>query len=672
MLLQQKLTLGITVVAVSAMSLVSVLFCSKVDELGSRLESLYSDALLPLSNAVSLDQTLDQLKADLLLQVAFSENKFRPIEYTKRLAQFQTIFDKFGANSSIVHQPVMQSLLAKHGVLQSQIAREKDAITVIKRDFPLLVTGLDETVKSLGSGLSKEEALARYTTLASLFQRLGESTSELMLLKLEQGSFSSRENAALVSSTKTMTLIASLASIVLGLGALYTLIALLLRPFGQLKLALEQVANGNYAHIIPAQSNDEFGRIGHVFNDMVQELQRARDRLQSYGADLEATVAARTEELERARAGLENAVAERTDQLTKSNSLLREQTTALSLRNEQIGLLDNSSEMLQACVSEAEAYAIVVRVASDLFKRDSGSLYMISSPRNMLEATATWGNQAPSNVTFLPAECWALRRGQIHLAHVKDVRCSHVKEADCTSMCIPLIAQGETLGVLNVLMKEAEGELNETHLKEMCDLAKTLAEHLGLALANLKLRESMRIMSVRDSLTGLYNRRYMDEALLQMLQRASRRKEQVAILMLDIDHFRNFNDSFGHQAGDAVLQELGRFIRTATRADDLACRYGGEEFAIVLSSSTVEAAARRAEEIRQGVKLLTLVDGEQSLGEITVSLGVAIFPDNGTDPKTLIAAADAALYQAKRNGRDRVIVFAEKSDQAVAHTPAAA
>ena len=179
-------------------------------------------------------------------------------------------------------------------------------------------------------------------------------------------------------------------------------------------------------------------------------------------------------------------------------------------------------------------------------------------------------------------------------------------------------------------------------------------------------------MSVRDSLTGLYNRRYMDETLIHELHRAKRNGEQVAVLMLDIDHFKRFNDSFGHEAGDAVLQELGRYLRSSTRGGDIACRYGGEEFALILPSSTQQEGARRAEEIRQGVKLLTLVDKKRSLGEINVSLGVAVFPDHGTEPAALLKAADSALYQAKRSGRDRVVLFGrEPVEVALVETEAA-
>jgi diguanylate cyclase (GGDEF)-like protein len=184
---------------------------------------------------------------------------------------------------------------------------------------------------------------------------------------------------------------------------------------------------------------------------------------------------------------------------------------------------------------------------------------------------------------------------------------------------------------------------------------KAAAEQVGLALGNLRLMETLRGQSIRDSLTGLYNRRYLEESLAREIDRARRRGIPVAVLMLDVDHFKRFNDTHGHEAGDAVLANVGEVLKRLSRGEDVACRYGGEEFVLVLPECPTDVASRRAEEIREAVRQLPLRVRGDSIEGITVSIGVAGFPDHGDDGPTVVAAADAALYRAKAEGRDRVV-----------------
>ncbi len=173
----------------------------------------------------------------------------------------------------------------------------------------------------------------------------------------------------------------------------------------------------------------------------------------------------------------------------------------------------------------------------------------------------------------------------------------------------------------------------------------------------------MRNLSVRDPLTGLFNRRYMQETLAQEQHRATRNKTQLAVIMIDIDHFKQFNDKFGHDGGDAVLRALGGFLKNHVRRSDIVCRFGGEEFALILSPSTTEGALSRAEKIRAAIGRLKVHHANQDLGAITLSFGVAIFPDNAGDSASLIKAADVALYQAKHQGRNRVVASQELPEQ---------
>jgi diguanylate cyclase (GGDEF)-like protein len=160
--------------------------------------------------------------------------------------------------------------------------------------------------------------------------------------------------------------------------------------------------------------------------------------------------------------------------------------------------------------------------------------------------------------------------------------------------------------------------------------------------------------------TGLYNRRYLEEVLEREVRRAARAAQSLGLLMIDLDHFKNFNDTYGHDAGDAVLRETGASLTKGIRAEDLVCRFGGEEFVVILPTADLEAACARAERLRSKMKELTILHQGRSMGMLTISVGVAVFPEHGTSPKELMAAADAALYEAKRDGRDQVVVAASK------------
>jgi diguanylate cyclase (GGDEF)-like protein len=157
-------------------------------------------------------------------------------------------------------------------------------------------------------------------------------------------------------------------------------------------------------------------------------------------------------------------------------------------------------------------------------------------------------------------------------------------------------------------------------------------------------------------LTGLFNRRYMQESLDRELRRAQRRRMPMGVIMIDIDHFKRFNDTFGHAAGDELLREMGTFLQGQTRAEDIACRYGGEEFALILLDASAEDTEERAKLLREEAARLRVEYGHEPLGNITISVGVAVFPDHGGAAETLLKAADAALYRAKAGGRDRVMV----------------
>lgn len=336
------------------------------------------------------------------------------------------------------------------------------------------------------------------------------------------------------------------------------------------------------------------------------------------------------------------------------NNELTRWVNELEQRTREIGLLNQLGELLQSCLTYQEAYDVISGLGCRLFPDEDGVLYVISASRNWVEVAATWGiaQTELSERIFGPDDCWALRRGRLHLADGSHgaPACVHLAgAAPGVYACVPLMAQGEAVGVLTL-----RGAATEKMSDARQQLARTAADAMALALANLKLRETLRHQSIRDPLTGLFNRRYLEETLEREVRRAGRNQRPLGIIVLDIDHFKNFNDTFGHAAGDTVLRELGELLRSRIRAEDIPCRFGGEEFVMILPESPLEATRQRAEAIRKEVKRLRADHAGQPLGAITISAGVAAFPEHGVSGDVLMRAADDALYRAKHEGRDRV------------------
>lgn len=340
--------------------------------------------------------------------------------------------------------------------------------------------------------------------------------------------------------------------------------------------------------------------------------------------------------------------------LYQANQQLQSWVKKLEERNQEIIYLGQLNDVLQACLTVEEAYGAIAQMMQPLFPEMSGAIFTISASRKLVEAVATWGTEFTSNSIFTPNECWGLRRGREYFVAdtSKGLTCKHLhaQSLPIESICIPMMAQGEAIGML-YLSTERLGQLTEQ--KQI--LARTVSEHIAMALANLRLRETLQHQSIRDPLTGLFNRRYLEESLEREIHRADRKQQSVGIIMLDVDRFKRFNDTYGHDAGDAVLRELGVFLQRYIRGSDIACRYGGEELTLILPEASLEVTSERAEQLRQGVKHLNVYHHSEALGIITLSLGVAVFPTHGVTGEAVIQSADNALYRAKKEGRDRVI-----------------
>jgi len=341
---------------------------------------------------------------------------------------------------------------------------------------------------------------------------------------------------------------------------------------------------------------------------------------------------------------------------------VRQEALALQQRTTEITLLSHLGTLLHACLTTEEAFKVVTQFAPQLFPSESGALFILSPSRNVLESASAWGDFPVGEHVFPPDDCWALRSGRMHYVEeaASAVRCHHLTAwSSVAHLCVPMAAQGDTLGILHIHSNPAsDSETNEA-IRPLSlskrQLATAVAEQVGLALANLKLRETLRLLSVRDPLTGLYNRRFMQESLERELRRASRSAKPLGAILLDIDHFKRFNDSYGHEAGDIVLRELGALLQSQIRGEDIACRVGGEEFLLILPDTSLDTTRQRAEKLREECKRVSIKYGGRPLAAITLSLGIATFPEHGTTGDTILRCADDALYQAKSQGRDCVV-----------------
>ena len=368
---------------------------------------------------------------------------------------------------------------------------------------------------------------------------------------------------------------------------------------------------------------------------------------------LEEQIKERTEELADANLRLQQEMQERDSarqELDRQNEKMMQDLTA---RSQRATLLAKMGETLQSCISNDEVFAAALGFAPRIFT-SRGAVALFNADRNLLEITGSWHDCHIPLPVFEPASCWALRTGHPHLVVAGDTtaRCAHAVGLKTTYLCLPIQAQGETLGILHFQATDEHPNMGDSELS----LKTTFAGQVGLSVANITLREALRAQSIKDPLTGLYNRRYLAEMMEREIRRAVRAEQSLGVLMLDLDHFKKFNDTYGHDAGDTILREAASFLTRSIRVEDIVCRYGGEEFVVLLPTADLSAAHARAERIRSKLRELTVLHQGQSLGMVTVSIGVATLPQHGTSPKVLIEAADAALYRAKREGRDRVVV----------------
>ena len=314
----------------------------------------------------------------------------------------------------------------------------------------------------------------------------------------------------------------------------------------------------------------------------------------------------------------------------------------------EISAMSTMVELLQTCHSQSEANTVIHGALPKLLPGVGGALYVSRRDDPGLDLQVSWGSVSAEQ-SFSAEDCWALRRGRPHVYDPASAAavCRHVGECQDSCLCVPLVSQGETLAVLHL-----RGAGAQSLSEDVQRLASALAEQLSLAVGNLRLQETLRSGSERDPLTDLYNRRHLEISLQRELARAMRHGYPVSLIMLDVDHFKAFNDTNGHDAGDEVLRNVAHVLKRHTRVEDVACRYGGEEFMIVLPACAMDDAYSKAEAIREAIAQLHVFSRGVALPRITASLGIACYPEDGERMEDLIAGADAALYRAKSTGRN--------------------
>lgn len=396
-------------------------------------------------------------------------------------------------------------------------------------------------------------------------------------------------------------------------------------PLVEVVNALHRLSRSDFSAELPMARSDEIGDIGrafHAFKEQMLQLQ-AQEKQEN----------------------------------------LRQQAL-----NREIKLLSELNEWLQSSSSLDELFNMVSQFLTMLLPGCGGAIYVYSNSRDVLDGACAW-NGAKLEAHIRPDACWGLRRGRTYIYgdNLVSFSCDHVEPHDDTAyICLPILAHGETVGLMH--LTPAENVSGSDFLKQR-KLAQMAAEQVSLAIANTRMRDELHNQSIRDSLTGLYNRRHFIESLRKRIDTSKHTGHPVSLVSIDVDHFKKFNDNHGHDAGDMVLRAVGTALEQACDGEQLPCRLGGEEFMVLLPESSQDDAAGFAEKLRVAVEQITVRYGEKTLPRITISLGVASYPKNGAMPQDLMKSADDALYDSKAAGRNQVTLARTRDDEAGDRAP---
>ena len=391
------------------------------------------------------------------------------------------------------------------------------------------------------------------------------------------------------------------------------------------------------------------------------ELQASEDALRKMTDSLEVKVKERTAQLSKANDHLHLEISDRErlqDELKTVNQKLEESLRRHQARSNEMEDLNKMGDLMQSCISMAELAQVLCNFSVGYLQVPSGGFYQIDSLTGLATLQDSWGLVPESEQSFQSNHCWALRRSQIHPndALQQKLHCQHISDGN-DHICVPLIGNGETLGLLCLR--------NPGDQHELAFLA-GFGKRAALAMATLRTREALFVKTTIDPLTGLHNRRHLDTLLAETRHHSRGTERQVGLMMLDLDHFKAINDNHGHDGGDTVLREFAKLLKASLRSGDTACRYGGEEFVVILNGASLAVTQHIAEQFRKKVAQMEVAHYDNPI-RVTISIGIAAFPEHGRDLTAVLQAADTAVYQAKHNGRNQ-IALATRSDRRIGNS----
>jgi len=486
-------------------------------------------------------------------------------------------------------------------------------------------------------------------------QMLGELYLGLTLHSLQQGREVMKRNL----------LIVALVNFLVGTLAIFFVGSFITTPLRRMTRTAREIADGDLSKRANVGAHDEVGQLARSFNTMIDHLQGSYKQMENTKQSLEKRVKERTKELQSEIGDRRKAE----QALQDANMKLQMSVVQLEQRNAELKLLNEIYDSLQTCNSEREIFTVCTQFAKRIFPEFEGIFFVYRASRKVLEPAVVWGESISDFDIIEPDDCWAIRQGKPHVVEKRSAGliCPHMESGDKPFqpyLCVPLVTHDDIIGLLNLRCPpsfvEAGLSLDEIgqhrNLEFTQLLALNFAARIAMTLVNLDLRDRLHQQSIRDPLTALFNRRFMEETLDKEISRAMRSGQPLGIIMMDIDYLKRFNDTYGHEAGDMMLRALGNFLQQNVRKGDIACRFGGDEFVLIMPGASAMIAKDRAELLVKDVQTIKLTYSDKGLSGISASFGVAVFPGHGNSAAVLIKAADTALLLAKKRGRSQVVM----------------
>ncbi|MES0882635.1 sensor domain-containing diguanylate cyclase [Roseibium sp. SCP14] len=592
----------------------------QIRKIGQEIEFI-AEAEVPLTEAIG-HVTTHRLEQNVLIERLMRLNLSRGLGHSFASSEMQAetegrfqylagkILDEFVEASEIAEQGIAMAQS------ETQVVEFKDVLEIITRisqEHSEYSTAINKVLSQskFGNALEAEEQLQRLSDEHLAFNM----ELEQLLFRVQ----SLAETAARAAAVHERNAIRFTVLISLGAAAFSVLLAMWLGrraialPLLDVVNALRRLSRNDFDAELPVSRNDEIGDIGRAFRAFKRHLINVQEQ-------------------------------ERVEQQRQS-ALTRE-----------IRLLSELNEWLQSSSSLDELFGMVSRFMTKLLPSSAGALYVYSNSRDVLDGACAW-NGGKLEAHIRPTSCWGLRRGRPYVFGDGEVSfaCEHVTpgEDDEVYLCLPILAHGETVGLMHLT---PSAQASKEEFLEQRKLAQMAAEQVSLAIANTRMRDELHNQSIRDPLTGLFNRRHFIDLLRTSLERSRHNGQPVSLVSIDVDHFKKFNDNHGHDAGDMVLRAVGSVLEETCEGDQVPCRMGGEEFMVLLPDRSTVAATGVAEKLREAVEKIVVRYGEKNLPKITISCGVAGYPSHGRLPQDLMKSADDALYMSKDAGRNRVTV----------------